>query len=218
MKIKNLPLELRPREKLMANGVAYLSDIELMAVLLGSGIKGKGVFDLAAEIVHKVDAEGYRISIENLMKIEGLGAAKATTLAASFEFARRQIMPTTRRIRVPQDILPAIAHYADRPQEYFICASLNGTHEITCTRVVSIGLVNRTMVHPREVFADPLKDRAAAIICAHNHPSGNTDPSPEDADVTEMIKQAGKILGIELLDHVIFSTKGFYSFAENNKL
>lgn len=218
MKIKNLPLELRPREKLMANGVAYLSDVELMAVLLGSGIKGKGVFDLSSEIVHKVDAEGYLISIENLMKIDGLGVAKATTIAAAFEFARRQIMPTAKRIRVPQDVLPAIAHYADRPQEYFISVSLNGAHEITHTRVVSIGLVNRTMVHPREVFAEPLKDRAAAIICAHNHPSGNTEPSPEDIEVTDMLKEAGRILGIELLDHVIFSTKGYYSFAENKKL
>lgn len=218
MEIKNLPQELRPREKLISNGVAYLSDVELMAVLLGSGIKGKGILELSKEIVQKVDVEGYRISIEELMKIEGLGQAKAATLAAAFEFARRQIMPTTRRIRVPQDILPAIAHYSDRPQEYFICASLNGAHEVTHTRVVSIGLVNRTMVHPREVFAEPLKDRAAAIICAHNHPSGNTDPSPEDVEVTEMIREAGRILGIELLDHVIFSAKGYYSFAENKKL
>lgn len=96
--------------------------------------------------------------------------------------------------------------------------SLNGAYEISHIRVVSIGLVNRTMVHPREVFAQPVQDRAAAVICAHNHPSGNTEPSKEDEDVTKLLKNAGKLLGIELLDHIIFSTKGYYSFAENGKL
>ena len=186
--------------------------------MLGSGIRGKNIFALADEIVHQIDSRGMNMGIEELIKTDGLGLAKATTLAASFEFARRRLLPSTMRIRFPKDILPAVAHYADRPQEYFICLSLNGAHEITHTRVVSIGLVNRTMVHPREVFSDPIKDRAAAIICAHNHPSGSTEPSKEDRDVTEMIKQAGKILGIELLDHIIFSPRGYYSFAERKEL
>ncbi len=204
MNIKTMPPEERPREKLLSCGAAYLSDTELMAVMLGSGIKGKDIFALSEEIVQEVDNRGAGIGIEELIRIQGLGLAKATTLAASFEFVRRRLLPSTMRIRFPKDILPAVAHYADRPQEYFICLSLNGAHEITHTRVVSIGLVNRTMVHPREVFADPIKDRAAAIICAHNHPSG--------------IKQAGKILGIELLDHIIFSPRGYYSFAEKKEL
>ena len=218
MNIKTMPPEERPREKLLSCGAAYLSDTELMAVMLGSGIKGKDIFALSEEIVREVDNRGTGIGIEELIRIQGLGLAKATTLAASFEFVRRRLLPSTMRIRFPKDILPAVAHYADRPQEYFICLSLNGAHEITHTRVVSIGLVNRTMVHPREVFADPIKDRAAAIICAHNHPSGSTEPSKEDRDVTEMIKQAGKILGIELLDHIIFSPRGYYSFAEKKEL
>jgi len=218
MNIKTLPLEERPREKLLSCGAAYLSDVELMAVMLGSGIKGKGIFELSDEIVKLIDTQGGRIGLEDMLKVDGLGLAKATTLSASFEFMRRLLLPTAQRIRFPRDILPAVSHYADRPQEYFICISLNGAHEITHTRVVSIGLVNRTMVHPREVFADPIKDRAAAIICAHNHPSGSTEPSKEDREVTEMIKQAGKILGIELLDHIIFSRRGYYSFAEKKEL
>ena len=213
-----MPLAERPREKLLSCGAAYLSDMELMAVMLGNGIKGKDIFALADEILHQIDSQGGRIGIENLLKIEGLGLAKAATLSAAFEFVRRLILPSAQRIRFPKDILPAVAHYADRQQEYFICLSLNGAHEITHTRVVSIGLVNRTMVHPREVFADPIKDRAAAIICAHNHPSGSPDPSKEDREVTEIIKQSGKILGIELLDHIIFSRRGYYSFAENKEL
>ena len=218
MNIKTIPLEESPREKLLSCGAAYLSDVELMAVMLGSGIRGKDIFALSQEIVREIDNRGMSIGVEDLLKTSGLGLAKATTLAASFEFMRRRLLPSAMRIRFPKDILPAVAHYADRPQEYFICLSLNGAHEITHTRVVSIGLVNRTMVHPREVFADPIKDRAAAIICAHNHPSGSIEPSKEDRDVTEMIKQAGKILGIELLDHIIFSLRGYYSFAEKKEL
>ena len=218
MNIKTMPPEERPREKLLSCGAAYLYDVELMAVMLGSGIKGKNIFALSEEIVREVDNRGAGIGIEELTKIQGLGLAKATTLAASFEFVRRRLLPSTMRIRFPKDILPAVAHYADRPQEYFICLSLNGAHEITHTRVVSIGLVNRTMVHPMVASADPTRDSAAARRRADDHPRGSTEPSKEDRDVTRMIKQAGKILGIELLDHIIFSPRGYYSFAEKKEL
>ncbi len=126
--------------------------------------------------------------------------------------------PSATRITVPSDILPVVRHYADRKQEHFLCLSLNGAHEVQSVRVVSIGLVNRTIVHPREVFADPLTDRAAAVVVAHNHPSGRVDPSMEDRDVTRRLKQAGDTLGIRLLDHLVFSTKGYYSFLEHGEL
>lgn len=218
MKIKDIPPEKRPREKLLRNGPSALSDSELVAIMLGSGIKGKNILHLAGEIVRKLDKEGCSPDIASLMKINGLGQAKASVLAAALEYSRRIMLPGAGKVREPQDILKAVNHYADRPQEYFLCLSLNGAHEISHIRVVSIGLVNRTMVHPREVFAQPVQDRAAAVICAHNHPSGNTEPSKEDADVTRILKNAGRILGIELLDHIIFSTKGYYSFAENGEL
>jgi DNA repair protein RadC len=111
-------------------------------------------------------------------------------------------------------VLPLIRHFADRKQEHFICVSLNGANEIIATRVVSVGLVNKTQVHPREVFADPITDRASAVIVAHNHPSGSLEPSKEDIDITARLKSAGEILGIRLLDHVIFNSKGYYSFLE----
>jgi len=218
MKIKDIPPEKRPREKLLRNGPSALSDSELVAIMLGSGIKGKNILNLAGEIVRKLDKEGCSPDIASLMKINGLGQAKASVLAAALEYSRRIMLPGAGKVREPEDILKAVNHYADRPQEYFLCLSLNGAHEISHIRVVSIGLVNRTMVHPREVFAQPVQDRAAAVICAHNHPSGNTEPSKEDADVTRILKNAGRILGIELLDHIIFSTKGYYSFAENGEL
>jgi DNA repair protein RadC len=111
-------------------------------------------------------------------------------------------------------VLPLIRHYADRRQEHFLCVSLNGANEIIATRVVSVGLVNKTQVHPREVFADPITDRASAVIVAHNHPSGSLEPSKEDIDITGQLRSAGEILGIRLLDHVIFNSKGYYSFLE----
>jgi DNA repair protein RadC len=115
-------------------------------------------------------------------------------------------------------VLPLIRHLADRKQEHFVCVSLNGANEVIATRIVSVGLVNRTQVHPREVFADPITDRATAVIVAHNHPSGSLEPSREDLDITRQIKSAGEILGIKLLDHVVFNQKGYYSFCEKGLL
>jgi len=129
------------------------------------------------------------------------------------EFGRRK-WASGQRIRNPMDIFDLIRHHADRRQERFICLSLNGAHELLAVRLVTIGLVNRTIVHPREVFADPLLDRASAIAVAHNHPSGNLNPSAEDSDITRRLKAAADILGINFLDHVIFSETCFFSFRQ----
>ena len=114
--------------------------------------------------------------------------------------------------------MPLVSHLADRKQEHFICISLNGAHEVIASRVITIGLVNATQVHPREVFCDPICDRASAVIVAHNHPSGQLEPSNADRLVTKNLKEAGELLGIRLLDHVIFSSAGFYSFADKAEL
>jgi len=121
-------------------------------------------------------------------------------------------------VRAPSDILPVVERFAERRQECFLSISLNGAHEITATRIVTVGLVNRTVVHPREVFADPITDRAAAVIVAHNHPSGSLEPSAEDSEVTRRLVSAGQLLGIPVLDHIIFSSRGYYSFLEHNEL
>jgi DNA repair protein RadC len=148
----------------------------------------------------------------------GVGPAKASLIAAALEFARRRIRPEGLRISFPPDVLPLIRHYADRRQEHFISVSLNGANEVIAARVVSVGLVNKTQVHPREVFADPLTDCAAAVIVAHNHPSGTLEPSQEDIETTGRLKSAGEILGIRLLDHIVFNQKGYCSFLEKGLL
>jgi DNA repair protein RadC len=156
--------------------------------------------------------------LDKLQEIEGVGPAKASLIAAALEFARRRIRPEGLKISFPPDVLPLIRHYGDRKQEHFICISLNGANEVVAHRVVSVGLVNKTQVHPREVFADPITDRASAIIVAHNHPSGELKPSKEDTEITKQMKAAGETLGIKLLDHIIFNQKEYYSFLEKGIL
>ena len=212
--IKNIPKDERPREKLQQKGAEALSDVELLAILLGRGVEGHDVMSVAARVLKVLDNNKEKPDIEELKKIEGVGLAKAALIAAALEFARRRIRPEGLRISFPADILPLIQHYADRKQEHFICISINGANEVIASRVVSVGLVNRTQVHPREVFADPITDRASAIIVAHNHPSGGLTPSKEDIEITKQLKSAGETLGIRLLDHIIFNHKGHYSFLE----
>ncbi len=217
-RIADLPKLDRPREKLQQKGAEALSDLELLAILLGSGIKDHDVMTVAGRLLKVMDGNNGRLNIEDLQNIEGVGLAKATLIVAAMEFARRRIRPEGLRISFPPDVLPLIQHYADRKQEHFICISINGAKEVITSRVVSVGLVNKTHVHPREVFADPITDRASAVIIAHNHPSGSLTPSKEDIEITAQLKSAGKTLGIRLLDHIIFNHKGYYSFLENEEI
>ncbi|MCK8601360.1 RadC family protein [Desulfoferrobacter suflitae] len=217
-RIADLPKHDRPREKMQSKGAIALSDEELVAILLGFGTKGHDVMSVAKRIVRLVDDHHGRPDLADLQRLEGVGPAKATLIAAALEFARRRIRPEGVKIKTPLDVLPEVRHYADRKQEHFLCISLNGAHEIIATRVVSIGLVNKTQVHPREVFADPITDRASAVVLAHNHPSSDLTPSKEDILLTRQLKEAGETLGITVLDHIIFSQKGHYSFLENGCL
>jgi DNA repair protein RadC len=150
--------------------------------------------------------------------LSGLGQSKACAVAAMLEFGRRRYGSFSVRIKKPLDIFTLVRHYADRKQERFISLSLNGAHEVLAVRIVTIGLVNKTIVHPREVFADLIQDRAAAFCVAHNHPSGQLESSPDDIEVTEQLKSAAQILGLHFVDHVIFSENAWWSFRENGKL
>lgn len=217
-KISDIPKQERPREKLQEKGAEALSDLELMAVLVGRGTEGHDVMSVAERILKTLDASQGKVNMEDLQQIEGVGPAKATLIAAALEFSRRRIRPEGLKISFPPDVLPLIQHYADRKQEHFLCVSLNGANEVIASRVVSVGLVNKTQVHPREVFADPITDRAAAIIAAHNHPTGDLMPSKEDREITKKLLTAAEVLGIRLLDHIIFNQKSYYSFLEHDEM
>ncbi len=216
--IKDIPEEDRPREKLLTKGVSALADRELLAVILGKGSQKHDVLTLAEKLIPVIDEKGVNLSVDDLTQFDGIGKAKAALILAAIEFTRRRIKPEGIRIETPADLVPHIKHYADRKQEHFLCASINGANEVLHIRVVSIGLVNKTQVHPREVFADPLGDRASAIIVAHNHPAGTLKPSLEDIEITKQLKSSGETLGIRLLDHIIFNRKEYYSFLENGDI
>ena len=209
----SLPRESRPRERLIRSGPEAVSDQDLLSIILVSGIRGSNVTLLAKKLLERLDSEKDIPSVKELCRLTGLGESKACTVAAMLEFGRRK-WASGQRVRTPTDIFNLIRHYADRRQERFICLSLNGAHELLASRIVTIGLVNRTIVHPREVFADPILDRASAIAVAHNHPSGNLEPSGEDSEITERLKATADILGLSFLDHLIFSESGFFSFRQ----
>ena len=208
----------RIRERIAREGPASLSDIELLAALLGTGTRGKGVRELASEVLDLLDGGREIPETEVFGRIAGMGAAKASAVCAALELGRRLYGARDRKVSSPGDVWPIVAHWSDRKQERFICCSLNGAHELIAARVVSVGLVNRTIVHPREVYADPIIDRACAIVVAHNHPSGRLEPSAEDRDITARLKGAADTLGIALLDHLIFSSQGYFSFVEHGLL
>jgi DNA repair protein RadC len=207
---------MRPRERMRERGPASLSDAELVQAIIGAGGKGNSVAALSAKVVEALDALSDPAEPSALEVIRGIGRARACSIAAAMELGRRRYRPGDPRIAGPQDIFRQVSHFADRKQERFIAATLNGAHEVIAVRVVSIGLVNRTLIHPREVFSDAVQDRAAAIVVAHNHPTGRLEPSREDMDVTVRLVQAGRTIGIPLLDHLVFSGEGFYSFREGD--
>jgi DNA repair protein RadC len=216
--IDQIPKYDRPREKLLTKGPGALSDQELLAVLLGKGSPRMDVMTLAGKVARVMDERGLDVRVDDLTSFEGIGQAKAALVLAAIEYARRRIKPEGLKITTPSDVLPLIRHFADRRQEHFLCITINGANEVLNVRVVSIGLVDRSPVHPREVFADALADRASGIVVAHNHPAGNLEPSEADLYITLQLRQAGEIMGIELLDHIVFNRKAYYSFLEAGKL
>ena len=216
--IDQIPKHDRPREKLLTKGPGALSDQELLAVLLGKGSPRMDVMTLADKVARVMDERGLDVRVDDLTSFEGIGQAKAALVLAAIEYARRRIKPEGLKITTPSDVLPLIRHFADRRQEHFLSITINGANEVLNVRVVSIGLVDRSPVHPREVFADALADRASGIVVAHNHPAGNLEPSEHDLDITLQLRKAGEIMGIELLDHIVFNRNSYYSFLEAGQL
>lgn len=210
MKMSERRKDLRPREKLQARGAEALSDYELLMAIIGSGSAHADVTKIARDVRKVLGEKGSNLTYEDLLKIKGLGAAKATQLMASFELWRRQFEVSERPvIDSPEKAAEQFADIRDKKQEYFVCLTLDGANRLIAKRVISIGTLTASLVHPREVFAEAITDRAASIIVGHNHPSGNLEPSAADKQVTERLKQAGETLGINLLDHLIITKDSF---------
>ncbi len=212
--IKDLPEHSRPREKLQERGASALTDEELVAAILGMGTAGIDVRTMAKQVAGLIREHREALTVDHLLSVPGMGLAKAAQILSAFELARRHLVKDGVKINCAKDVLPLVSDIAGKQQEYFLCISLNGANEVIEKRVVTIGLLDKSPVHPREVFADVIVDRAAAVIFAHNHPSGELQPSEADLRMHNQLTEAGKILGLRVLDHVIVTRKGYYSFQE----
>ena len=212
--IKDMPEHSRPREKLRERGASALTDEELVTAILGRGVKGLDVVAMSKSVAKLIRKHKENLSVNHLTSLPGMGLAKAAQILSAFELARRYLLKDTVKIKSAKDILPLVADIANKQQEYFVCISLNGANEVIEKRIVTIGLVNSSQIHPREVFADVIADRAAAVIFSHNHPSGDPKPSDIDIKTHKQLTEAGKILGLRILDHIIVTKKGYFSFQE----
>ena len=208
----------KPREKLASKGVQALKNEELMALLLGRGVQGKDVRKLSREIVALLDKGLKHLTLDGLCEIHGLGTAKASQILAAIELGKRYLIRSNKRITDASEVYRELKAFTHRSQEYFLTITLDGASHIIETRTVFIGTLNQSLVHPREVFADAIADRAAGIIIAHNHPSGTLSPSQADIQITHRLNDVAKLVGIELLDHVILTKEGYYSFSDEGVL
>ena len=207
----------RPREKLTAKGAAALTDIELLAAVFGSGNAQRDVLAIAADVralLRKSKEQGFLVNYAALSAVPGVGAAKICELLAAFELARRYLPPQTSApvvLDTPDKVIAQFADIRDKQQEHFVVLTLDGAGRLIAKRTVFIGTLNASLVHPREVFAIAVADRAASVIVAHNHPSGSLDPSPADREATRRLAEAGHLLGIPLADHLIVTPSAFRS-------
>lgn len=219
-KMRDVPSRDRPREKIAGKGVSALSDTELIEAIIGRGTKNNDVREIAQEIGVLLKREGNKISYEGLQTIDGIGPTKASQITACFELGRRYFSSEEHEVKVtkPEDILPLVSYLKDKRQEHFVCITLNGAGEVLGNRIITVGLLNHSLVHPREVFADAIADRAASLICVHNHPSGSLEPSSQDIAITTQLRESGTLLGIQLIDHIIVTRNGHVSMRERGLL
>ncbi|GGK15949.1 UPF0758 protein YsxA [Caldalkalibacillus thermarum] len=214
--VRDYPQEERPRERMIKEGPEALTNQELLAILLRTGTHRESVFNLASRILKEIGSLNrlHDVSVEELMHIKGVGQAKAVQIKAGVELGRRvaRRQKELSAIRSPED---AAAYLMERLslelQEKFYCLYLNTKNQVIFEKTVFIGSLNASIVHPREVYKEAIKWSAASIIVAHNHPSGDPTPSREDIEVTKRLQQAGEILGIECLDHLIIGHERYIS-------
>jgi len=219
-KIKDIPKIDRPRERFLKKGSDALSKSDLLAILLGSGIKGKNVQKLAQQVVNKLGKNFLNITVDDLQDISGIGQAKALQIVSAISLVKRYYADEKTNevvIKNSQDVLSLVYDLKEKKKEYLVCLYLNARNVLLRKEIVSIGLLDKTLLHPREIFHPATELNAASVILIHNHPSGDFSPSEKDIQVVEKISQAGEIMGIPVIDFIIISEKGHYSFFEKLK-
>lgn len=203
---------LLPRERILAGELAKLSVEELLCVILGRGMPGKNVFELAREIAGILEKKSRMPTIEELLQVHGLGIAKSAQILACLELSGRFMLGMQdKSICTPAELMPQLAFLKHSKQENMVSITLNGANKVIKIHNITVGTANSTPAHPREAFAPAIEDRAVAIVFAHNHPSGSHEPSMEDLLLTQRLCEAGRILQIPVLDHLVISSSGFTS-------
>ncbi|NOQ29562.1 MAG: DNA repair protein RadC [Helicobacteraceae bacterium] len=200
----------KPREKLFLKGASSLKEYELMAILLGS--VGGDLLSVSKKVMRVIENKNHsELSIKDFTYIKGIGRVKAMNILAMLEFHKRFSKSEKLFIKDSRVVYENLKEYYNKKQEYLILFTLDGARGLIEKRVITIGILNESLIHPREVFAPAIEDRAASIILAHNHPSGCLKASEMDLHMTNIIKQSAELLGIEFLDHIIFTKDGFSS-------
>ena len=220
VKIKDIPKVDRPREKFLAKGTDALTKSELLAILLGSGIKGKNVQQLSQQIIKKFGKNFLNITVDDLKGVAGIGEAKALQITSAVSLVKRFYSDDQTNevvIKNSQDVASLTYDLRDKKKEHLVCLYLNARNVLLKKEVVSIGLADKTLLHPREIFYPATELNAASVILVHNHPSGDSSPSEKDIEIVEKIAQAGEIMGIPVVDFVIISKTGDYSFYKKLK-
>ncbi len=217
MRIKDIPKIDRPREKLEKYGPERLSDSELLAILLRTGSKGVNVVELSSKILKKFSGVGLaKASVKELKSTFGLGAAKACEIVASFELGRRLLQNKQSVLLLsPKDVWDELKDIRDNKKEHFVIFFLDARNQEIKREIISVGSLNANLVHPREVFEPAVRHLAAQVIIAHNHPSGDPEPSEDDLEITKRLVEAGKILGIEVVDHIIVGKTTYRSLKKD---
>ncbi|TYS00912.1 JAB domain-containing protein [Rossellomorea vietnamensis] len=222
--IRDYPTDERPRERMVQSGAASLSNQELLAIILRTGTKSESVLQLSNRVL--TTFEGFRMlkeaSLEEITEINGIGLAKAVQIMAAVEIGRRignLAYDDRYAIRSPEDGANYVMNdMRFLSQEHFVCLYLNTKNQVLHKQTIFIGSLNASIVHPREVFKEAFRRSAASIICIHNHPSGDPTPSREDIEVTKRLVECGKIIGIDVLDHLIIGEKKYVSLKEKGYL
>jgi len=223
MRIKDKPLNERPREKLLEVGKENLTNSELLSIIIKTGLKGENVENISLKLLNKYNiAELKDISLEELISIKGIGKVKAIELIASIELGKRIYLKENKKLNklsTPKDIYEYVKYlFVDKKQEYFYCLYFNNKQELINKKLLFIGTINQSITHPREIFKEAYKLSASTIICIHNHPSNDTTPSKEDIRFTKSLVEIGKMQGIPIIDHIIIGNNNYYSFLEQNNL
>ncbi|HTH72409.1 MAG TPA: DNA repair protein RadC [Candidatus Pristimantibacillus sp.] len=217
-RIQQLALADRPREKLQRKGVAALSDFELLEVLIGSGTAGADVGTISKKIQKLLLKGADALTYEALTGIKGVSIATAGKIMSALELTRRHLVRDVTPLITQADILARLGDLRTKQQEHFVCLSLDGGQRLIAQRTITVGILDSVPAHPREVYADAVADRAATVVVAHNHPSGDPKPSAEDIALTQQLAASGQLLGIPLADHIILSKTDSFSFRKHQLL